>query len=249
MKNPAIYLPGQSGLALLIALSSAVQADTTVRDQATEGRSSFHALVIGHGCEEPQQAKTAPVTAQSMILPTLKPVITRNDTGELLQWTDVIEDEAGTGLAGRVELIQDRNIFKAQYPIRDEIGNTLGFYATGGTLQVDALGMVPFRFAAVSFVPSSCARRLLIRLAVAEVCSMTFPPRPGTANLWIPATTTRFRNPMLIGNPATLIVNRDLVANPLPTSANCNGGFDVNVAPSAADVDKYLPFKGWGKNR
>ncbi len=214
-----------------------------------EGKNSYHALVISHGCEDPLLGKMIPVTAQSMIIPTLKPVITRSDTGELLQWTDVVEDEAGMGLAGRVELIQDRSIFKAQHPLYDGTGNRIGFYGTGGSLQVDSLGLVPFRFSAVNFVPASCAKRLLIKLAVADICSMTFPPKPGTAGLWIPATTTRFRNPLLLGSPAVLIENRDLVNNPLPVNAGCNGGFDVIVTPSTQDVDTFLPFKGWGRNR
>jgi hypothetical protein len=231
------------------ACCPAARADTTVRDQAMEGKTSYHALVISHGCENPQLGKMTPVKAQSMILPTLKPIITRADTGETLQWTDVVEDDTGMGLAGRVELIQDRSIFKTQYPIYDGAGNRIGFYGTGGNLQVDSLGLVPFRFAAVTFVAGGCARRLLIKLAVADICSLEFPPKPGTAGLWIPSTTTRFRNPLLMGNPAVLIVNRDLVNNPLPVNAGCGTGFDVTVTPSAQDVDASLPFKGWGRNR
>lgn len=241
-------LPGLL-LAGLVCCSGVALADTTVKDQATEGKLSYHALVIGHGCEQPLLGNTTPVKAQSVVFPTLKPVVTRADTEESLQWTDVIDDEAGTGLAGRVELIQDRNIFKTQNLTLNDAGNSIGFYSTNGALQTDALGLVPFRFSAVSFAPSSCARRLLIKLAIADICSMSFPPKAGTAGLWLPSTTVRFRDPLLLGEPATLIVNRDLVSNPLPTGQNCKGGFDVTVKPSAEDIDAHLPFKGWGRNR
>lgn len=233
-------------LMILSSATTTVLADTTVKDQATEGRINYHALVIGHGCEQPVQDTTIPVKAQSVIFPTLKPLVARNDTGEAVQLGEVIEDEAGTGLAGRVELIQDKNIFKNQNLIQDAVGNTIGFYGTGGNLQSGLLGLVPFRFSAVSFIKTSCAKRLFIKLAVADVCNMTFPPKLGTAELWFPSTTTRFRNSELIGEPATLIVNRDLAANPLPTGEACGEGFDVTITPSRQDIDTHLPFKGWG---
>ncbi|MGI9212268.1 MAG: hypothetical protein ACR2HF_07315 [Methylococcaceae bacterium] len=248
MNKHTPFLPGLF-LAGLACCSGIVLADTTVKDQATEGKLSYHALVIGHGCEDLQPGKTNPVKAQSVVFPTLKPVVTRADTGEALQWSDVIDDEAGTGLAGKVELIQDRNIFKAQSLILNEAGNSIGFYSTNGSLQADALGLVPFRFSAVSFAPATCARRLLIKLAIADICSMSFPPKVGTAGLWLPSTTVRFRDPVLLGDPATLIVNRDLVSNPLPAAQNCKDGFDVTIKPSAEDIDAHLPFKGWGRNR
>ncbi len=233
-------------LSLVVGVIPASMADTTVRDQATEGKISYHALVIGHGCEQLSTDELAPVIAQSVLVPTLKPILSKRDTGESLQWGDVIQDDAETGLAGRVELIQDRNIFRNQTINRDDKGNSIGFYSTGGFLQSGLLGTVPFRFSAVSFVGSSCAKRLFIELAVADICNMSFPPKPGTAELWLSSTTTRFRNPLLVGEPATLIVNRDLTANPLPANG-CESGFDVTLQASREDVDTHLPFKGWGK--
>lgn len=211
-----------------------------------EGKISYHALVIGHGCEEAPVA-SQPVKAQSVVFPTLKPQLTRNDTGESLAMESIIEDDTGLGLAGRVELIQDRNIFQSQTLTQDKTGNTVGFYSTNGNLQSGLLGLVPFRFSAVNFVKTSCIKRLYVKVAVADVCSMNFPPKPGTAELWLPNPTTRFRNPMIIGEPATLIVNRDLATNPLPVDGNCGDGFDATLSPSREDIDTHLPFKGWGR--
>jgi len=45
-----------------------------------------------------------------------------------------------------------------------------------------------------------------------------------------------------IGAPATLTINRNVAANPLPSS--CGAGIDVTVTPSAADVTVNLPIPG-----
>ncbi len=247
MSSKPLHVRHLISLILLSGFVSTTQADTTIKDQATEGKISYHALVIGHGCEEPSVAQSLPVKAQSVVFPTLNPQLTRNDTGESMTLDSIIEDDTGRGLAGRVEVIQDRNIFKFQALQQDKAGNTVGFNSTGGTLQSGFLGLVPFRFSAVNFVKTSCIKRLYVKVAVADVCSMTFPPKPGTAELWLPSATTRFRNPMIIGEPATLIVNRDLNTNPLPTDGSCGDGFDATLLPSREDIDTHLPFKGWGR--
>ncbi|WP_221064382.1 hypothetical protein [Methylomagnum ishizawai] len=238
-------------------------AHTTIRDAATEGVTAYNALQIGHTCEL-ESGKKIPVIAQSVVFPTASPTVTQvlvtdaTTTPVTTQSTATTLDAEITdslGLAAKASLVQDRNIFKKQNLTLDGNGNVIGFYATNGNLQTDLRGLVPFRFTPISFKSTSCAKRMLVKVAVADICKKTFPPKAGTANLWIPATTAKFTDANIdgIGSPATLTINRDLTKNPLPegcpVNANADGtttpGYDVVVTPSAQDVDDHLPFKGW----
>jgi len=51
---------------------------TEVRDIGIEGKLSRNAIEIEHGCET-ASGKSLPVIAQSLILPTLNPLVTRSD--------------------------------------------------------------------------------------------------------------------------------------------------------------------------
>jgi hypothetical protein len=127
-----------------------------------------------------------------------------------------------------------------------------GWSGTGGSLDVDSLGRVAFQFAAPKFVATSCARRLLVRIAIADVClvgaGLADSVKPGKLNLWIPDNGNPFAVAGAaqgidgIGAPATLTINRNVAANPLP--ASCGAGIDVTVTPSAADVTTNLPIPG-----
>jgi hypothetical protein len=231
-------------LAVALCGAQSVFAHTTIKDQATEGKTAYNALQIGHGCENPTTGDRIPVTAQSVVFPTVNPVVTRSD-GTATTLDAEISDTLG--LAGKVDVVQDRSVFKAQDEVYDATGNVIGFNSTNGNLQTNLRGLVPFRFTPVTFQKSSCAKRLLVKVAIADICKKAFPPKPGTANLWIPANTTKFKNKNIdgIGAPATLTINRDLTANPL--DASCGEGYDVTVTPSNEDVDANLPIKGWGK--
>jgi hypothetical protein len=135
----------------------------------------------------------------------------------------------------------------------DALGNAIGFVAHDGSLDTGLLGRVPFQFAAPKFVASSCAKRLLVQVAIADVCALgsSAPVVAGNVNLWIPdngsqySTAGKAQGIDGVGAPATLIINRDVTANPLPSA--CGAGVDVTVAPSAADVDANLAIPGvWG---
>jgi hypothetical protein len=236
-------------LAALLA-ASLVYAHTTVRSQATEGVTADNALRIGHGCSVSGGTST-PVIAQSVVFPTVSPVATSPD-GTVVPLDTVITQGS---LAGLARVIEDTSIFASQEPKLDSLGNTVGFAAYDGALSTDLLGRVPFQFAAPKFVSSSCASRLLVRVAIADVCSRApgDTASAGKVNLWIPdngsqyATAGKAAGIDGIGAPATLIVNRDLAANPIP--ASCGSGIDVTVTPSAADVDANLGIRGvWGIN-
>lgn len=244
--------------AALYSLGQGAFAHTTVKDQATEGTTAYNALQIGHGCTKPN-GKNLPIIAESVVLPTVNPVALRTDPNDAtktipVNLADVISD--AQLLAGKVDLVQDRNVFKKQNEIYDASGaNVIGFYATNGNLQTNLRGLVPFRFTPPTFIPSDaghCAKRLLIKIAIADICVKdVFPPQEGTANLWIPNATAKFPDGNIDGSSpnyhgggaATLTVNRKGALDPA-----CGAGYDVTVWPSDEDVDANLPIKGyWGR--
>ena len=232
-----------AAISVTAVMSVAVQstfADTGIRDKAVEGVTAYNAITIGHTCEVPETGAHRPVIGQSIVFPTLNPSVTRTDTAAAVALEEVIEQGS---LVDLPQLVQDRNIFTKQNEKTNADGQVVGFFGAYGNLQYNLRGVVPFRMGAVNFVPESCAKTLLVKVAIADICTRTFPPKPGTANLWIPNTTTKFSDAAIdgIGSPAVLTVSRDLVNNPL--DAACGSGFDVVVAPSNEDIDKNLVIR------
>ncbi len=244
----ARLVAGVFGAALAVAVSTA-SAHTTIRSQATEGVTEDNALKIGHTCETADESHI-PVIAQSVIFPTLDPVLTASDGSTIANLAQVIEQGSLVGL-GRP--IQDKSVFKMQRQKYDELGNVIGFEAAAGSLDPEIPGRAPFQYAAPRFVAGSCAKRLLIKVAIADICvrgtGMNDSIAFGKVNLWIPddssqiATLAKSRNVDGVGGAATLTVNRNLTTNPL--AAACGAGIDVTVTPSAADIDKNMPIAGF----
>lgn len=244
--------------ATLGVATPSASAHTTIRDQATEGTTSYNALVIGHGCTD-AAGKKRNVVAQSVVFPTVNPIVTRSDgTTTTLGAEFSFKDSAGNAvnldsLANVVKLVQNKDVFEKQQLKTDANGNVIGFTSTRGNLPpTNFYGIVPFRLNAITFNPNNCAKTLKIKIGVADICKLSvFPPKDGTANTWIPNTTTKFPDGNLDGSsstplggaPATLTVNRS-ASNALP--ASCNGvGYDVTIWPSNEDIDANLPFKQW----
>lgn len=231
---------GLSAIALGFLMAAPAGAHTTVKAQATEGVRDDNALRIGHGCEGDR-----PVTAQSVVFPTDAPELSTSDPSAVV--SDLSEVIAQGSLAGLAQSIQDRSLFGFQDETVDANGNVVGFYARKGSLSPNLVGRVPFQFSAPTFVEGSCARRLLIKIAIADICSAQQPILElHKVNLWIPDNGSRFATEGSaagvegIGGPATLIVNRNTTSNSLPI--DCGAGFDVTVNPSAQQVDRDLPI-------
>jgi len=246
IKN-VVRLAPIAGFALLVAASGAA-AHTTVRSQATESVTEDNAIRIGHGCETPDGV-AIPVVMQSVVFPTVAPVLTASDGSAVPNLAAVIEQ--GT-VAGLVRAIQDRSVFRAQQVKLDALGNRIGFSGTEGSLDPDMPGRTPFQFTGPKFVATGCAKRLIVGLAIADVCvagaGIVDSVKPGKLNLWIPDNGSQYATlgkPLGIddvGFTPTLIVNRNLTTNPLPPA--CGAGIDVTVTPSAADIDANLPIPG-----
>ncbi|MEO8134382.1 MAG: hypothetical protein ABI831_10430 [Betaproteobacteria bacterium] len=231
---------------VLFAAGTTAFGHTTVRSQGTESVTEDNAFKIGHGCATPAGDRR-PVIAQSVVFPTLAPVLTASDNSAVGALSTVIEQGGVTGLMSPV---QDRSIFLSQQKKTDSLGNAIGFSSTYGMLDTTFVGRVPFQFAGPKFVANSCAKRLLVKIAIVDICTRgSGALAAGKLNMWIPANGSQYAiagaaaNIDGIGAPATLTINRNLTTNPL--SASCGAGIDVTVTPSAADVDANLPIPGY----
>ena len=230
-----------AALAACLLAGAGALAHTTILSQAAEGTRADNALRVSHGCEERD------VRVQSAVFPTDLPLLSASDPGASIgDLGDVIEQGS---LAGLFRLIQDTAIFSRQGILRDALGNAVGFFGSDGRLDHELSGRVPFEFTAPSFVPASCAKRLVIEVAIADLCRPH--PRKLDArfmNLWIPANGSQLAIDAAaagidgVGAPARLIVNRNLGANPL--DAACGAGYSVTVTPSPEQVDRDLRVPG-----
>lgn len=244
MTNITIKKTLFAGLSLaLCGLGSNAHAHTGIQNQINGTGNTYNNIVIGHTCV--LNGRDIPITAQSVVFPTVAPIFTVNNTID----PDLkLEDFTNRStLAGWPQLIQDKNIFKRQSEKTNANGDVIGFEGTNGRLDHTLHGLVPFRTAGISFkedttgiVGQACIQRLQIKIAIADICRNRFPPVEGTANTWIPNTTSKFTTPMdkIVGAPATLTIN-----NP-----NCAEGETVVMWPSDQDVDANLPIqRRWGR--
>lgn len=244
---------GLVAIGTLIAAGSAV-AHTTIKDTLTEGTAGYTALVIGHGCAN-SAGVYSPITAQSVLFPVGNAAVTYTVT----EGSTTREVSAGTlsqhlkagKLDGAISLVPDRNIFSKQTYKVNASNQVIGFTSTGGSLYTDPTGtakfrgLVPFYVAAQSFLATSCAKSVKIKIAVADVCDLT----KGLANTWIPSAAQIGSSYTLagynwdgVGSAATLTINRNTATNPVPPyGCPVYGGYDLNVWPSAQDIDYYLP--------
>lgn len=248
-----------SALLLSVMISHPAAAHDGFSPESREGIADVIHLSINHGCD------ANPVIAQSVIFPTLNPIIKGlDDSGNEVPAPNDLADIIGTQtLEGLSTLIQERNIFRHQNNKTNDLGNSIGFYGKRGRLKAGLIGRVAFRYIGPFFVPNSCVKALQIETAIADICS-TRPPalQPGKVSLFIPDTGSRIAVEARangldhgIGEPSILKVARDLKTNPFldangkPTRA-CGDGITVRVTPSAEDIDKNLPIPGyWPVNK
>jgi hypothetical protein len=255
-------------LSLLSAGQSAF-AHTIIKNNLTSEVAGYSATYITHGCLT-VLPNPLPVIAESVVIPTINPILVRSDNGPITGLGDFFGKAAShsdptlvplTTLAGMFTLQQTRDIFTSQTQLHDgpiSGGNVIGWVSTRGNLHLNQFGETPFRMSAISFKPNSCARSLKITFAVADVCDVNDwpstangPQHTGATNLWLDNTYLNFHGVSIEDGAATpvLTISRDTSLVPYP--ANCAGAggsdplFDVTVKPSQADVEQ-LQFPGWG---
>ena len=158
-------------------------------------------------------------------------------------------------------------MFVNTIPVYDEKNKVRGFQGWSGTspfngpallqseLKFDpatgtntTVGLAPFGISAIQFKPDSCAKKLVIRVAVADWCLKGAKNNADDArvDVWIGKTTPKFNDQDVMPNAndaifwPSLTVNRDLAKNPLPGTK----GFDpTKIAVNNGIVDRTQ--KGW----
>lgn len=206
---------------------------------------------IQHACSE----SGLPVIAQSFIMPTVNPILSRRDGGKIpdtdgsgaVDLGDVIENGSFVGL---IAPFVDTHVFKQSQRKIDvpDLDNTVGFSSTHGKVPDKFYAETPFSLVPVSFVQNSCARELVVHPVGADICRFTSIPDGGDANIWMEHPTKKFPNWVHgVGeNQLRITYQRDLSSNPL--RKRCGEGHTVDVFASDEDIDAHLPIPGlWPK--
>lgn len=225
-----------------------VFAHTGIRDSVVSGARSYNALTIGHGCSAGEGQAQKAVIATSAVFPNGGAAVATNLASgeEISDLTGLIVDAlpGDTSLPGlSPSLIQEKSIFSVMWEAVDANGNVRGFHWKNGRLKPELLGLPPFRVQAPVIDESSCVKSVKVRVAVANWCSTSQDANVNDrADIWMGNTTRRFNDADIVsvGYWPTLTVSR---MTALPTS--CGAGFDLAIEPSAADIDRFLPIKGF----
>jgi len=233
----------------------------TVNSGNAIGSTSFSRIGVNHACNG--TTPITPVVAQSVVIPTLSPVIsvapvTGNTAGTYVKQTTSPANTVGnylfttaagttpvTTLANRFQLVQNKNVFTTSIEQRDSTGtNVIGWVSTKGSLQINEHGEVPFRFSNVFFGANSCVHDVVVQIAVADICKINSFPLSSASlsttqgvNLWI--DNTLGGSPSF---PAAAIENgagtTNMVINRDPVTdpypASCAGAPIVTAATSLA---------------
>lgn len=204
---------------------------------------------IVHACDG------SPVIAQSFIMPSLNPVLERQDGGKIEDANgdgiiDIADISDSGSLIGTFQPLIDKRVFsEIQMKVDDPgLGNAIGVSATGGSVPDKFFADTPIVIRPVFFIQNSCAKELVVHPVAADICRFTKSPRAGDVNIWMEHPTAKFPNLVHgIGESQLRIsFHRNLKANPLPK--RCNGGYTVDAFASDEDIDAHLPIPGvWPK--
>ena len=178
------------------------------------GANSLNYLQIGHGCLEESTGKRLPIIAQSVALPIQNPTIQFKDVATGTITPGNLNDFTATDHTGAVTALQ--SIGDIIRPVLPQAGWTTteilydgnipsrvtGWWSksTGNKFKVigtSAYTEQPFRVGTVNVLPSSCARSLQVKIAIADVCKLDKWPvtkQNAAADLWLPNTTPKFPN-------------------------------------------------------
>ncbi len=223
---------------LLLSISQSVLGHPGLKYDPTISPEALYS--IEHGCG------SNPVIGSIIVLPAVggSPIIKIN--GEK---TDQLLEDLLVSAGSFMKLVIDKSVFNLQKPIRDELGNVIGFWTGGGTaVPTDAVAFLPFRpDVHAEFPEESCVNKVTYRVTAIDVCNVT-TWADGVADkdysLWVPAVGSDFD-----GNPnghaydftRNLTVTRNLAENPLP--GECGEGNEITVSPSAEQLNRDLRIK------
>lgn len=239
-------------LSVIAALSavawSDAQAHTRFEINTTkEGSRVDNNIMIPHLCTN------EPVIGQITVFPDVTTALvdtSPDSNAALTAETFTRSDQPATAFIQGLTIagIMNRDIFDTHALIRDNTGNPIGVWSAGGALaEPNWVAKMPIRINPISIVAESCAKKVIIAPAIANVCQVTSlneidgkNPDRTDVDFW---TAPDAGHPKFDGPgwnyPAPFTVNRDLEANPLP--ASCGEGVAVRIYPSAAQLDRDFP--------
>ncbi len=125
--------------------------------------------------------------------------------------------------------------------------SVLKFNPADGTTTTT--GLAPFGISAIQFKPDSCAKKLVIRPAVADWCLSGSKNNTDASrvDVWIGSKTTLFNDDAVMPSAGStpifwpsLTVNRDLALNPLPGTKGFN---PLKIATNNGVIDRTVA--GW----
>jgi hypothetical protein len=244
-----LALPAMTAL-LSVAWGNA-QAHTRFEIAATnEGVRTDNNVMVPHGCSE------KPVIGQALVFPQVSTALVdaspdANAAVTAASFARVDAPASNFISPIKVAGIRSRDSFEINELIFDDANNPIGAWWAGGQIPASNwVGKQPMRINAISIVPASCARKVIVVPAIANVCEVTSlnaingkdPDGTTNVDLW---TAPDAGHPNYDGAawnyPAPYTVNRNLETNPLP--ANCGEGIAVRIYPSAAQLDRDMPVK------
>lgn len=235
---------------LLVLFGQQAMAHTRLTVASTPESSSAHgssttAVNIPHGCGD------NPVIGNVFFLPDTTDAIVHTSADNFENFETPDGDNALNYIVSSpfIRLIKSNDVYATQEFINDPLGNPIGFWAAGGSLPAhNWVGQLPFNITSVAIQPDSCASKVVLVPAIANVCNVTaMADIDGTntddpnVDFWSPpGVGSPFYGPDW-SSPATFTVERDLEKNPLP--ASCGDGVAVRLIPSAAQLNRDMPIK------
>ncbi len=207
LKKLALY----SAATVICVAGQSAFAHTGIRDKVTEGVSGYNAFTIGHGCNSnaDENAPHQNVIAMSAVFPNspdpLKAKIYKlTSTGiqadELPDLSDhIVGVSSGVGFTklGLGLVAGGGTLFANFIPTVDGTGAIRGYHTWAGTspynsapLQesvISTTGLSPFKYGSIQFKPTSCAKSLKVRVAVANWCKRgpANASAPDRVDLWM----------------------------------------------------------------
>ncbi len=287
VKKWALY----SAATVISVAGQSAWAHTGIRDKVIEGVSGYNAFTVTHGCATNAVAEGTSSTVRQDVIamstvfpnaadPTLAKVYQLTSAGiqiepALADLSDhIVGVTPGVGFTklGLGLVSGGGTLFANFIPTVDATGAIRGYKTYAGPKPfasaplaegiTSATGLSPFKYGAVQFQPTSCAKSLKVRVAVANWCRKG-PTSKGLADrldVWIGHTTAKFTDQATMPrdipyNAATeapfwptMTIYRNTTGTPAtPTSAAipANPVPDADAKGNPCPVDAVTGVKGF----
>ena len=135
------------GATLLLGTGQSVFAHTIIQNSIMSEVAGYSATYITHGALT-HLPNPLPIIAESVVIPTINPILGRSDGGTINGLGDFFTKNAShassvqvpvTSLAGLFTLQQTRDVFTSQTQLHDNAvgGNVIGWVSTKGNLHLN----------------------------------------------------------------------------------------------------------------